>query len=75
MNPAPVVNEALAQKFSDGYEAFNMVERRRGHYHQVANPVKKNSVFTHSAYREWERGWNAAYFENLEKQNGLRNRS
>ena len=68
-------NEILAQKFEDGYEAFNMVEERRGYFHQVANPLKPNGKYTHSAYREWQRGWNTAYFENLEKQHEPRARS
>lgn len=60
------------QKFVDeGYEAFRKVEQRKGHYHQVANRLKKDTT----PYREWQRGWNAAYFENLEKLNGLRTRS
>ena len=37
-------------------------------YHQVANPMKKDTT----PYREWQRGWEAAYFKNLEKLNGLR---
>ena len=60
------------QKFVDeGYEAFRKVEQRKGHYHQVANRRKKDTT----PYREWQRGWDKAYFENLEKLNGLRTRS
>jgi signal recognition particle subunit SEC65 len=44
-------------------------------YHQKANPLRANGKYTHSSHREWQRGWNTAYFENLEKQNGLGKRS
>jgi hypothetical protein len=68
MNPAPVVNEGLLKNFEDGYEAFSKVSLRRNKFfHQMANPMRKDTV----SHREWQRGWNTAYFENLEKQNGL----
>jgi len=60
------MNKSLANNFEDGYQAFNMVERRNRKYHVVANRLKKDTT----PYREWQRGWNAAYFENLEKLNG-----
>jgi hypothetical protein len=65
------VNKSLAKNFEDGHRAFNMVERRNGRFHQVSNPLRKNTT----SYREWQRGWEAAYFENLEKLNGTRKRS
>ena len=40
-----------------GYSAF-----KRG---RIINPYKKESSF----YKEWERGFNKAYFENLGKLN------
>ena len=40
-----------------GYRAF-----KRG---RIINPYKKESSF----YKEWERGFNKAYFENLGKLN------
>ena len=74
------MNEVLAQHYQDGFDAFSEVDeirrRKRGIiYHQKANPLKANGKYTHSAHREWQRGWNAAYFKNLEKQNGLGARS
>ena len=65
------MNRSLAKNFEDGYRAFNMIERRKTskygpRYHQVANPLKPNTT----PYREWQRGWEAAYFEILEKLNG-----
>ena len=74
------MNEILAGHFQNGYDAFSEVDevyvKRVGIvYHQIANPLKANGKYTHSSHREWQRGWNAAYFENLEKQNGLRKRS
>lgn len=74
------MNEILAGHFQNGYDAFSEVDevyvKRVGIvYHQKANPLKANGKYTHSSHREWQRGWNAAYFENLEKQNGLTKRS
>ena len=74
------MNEILAGHFQNGYDAFSEVDevyvKRVGiGYHQKANPLKANGKYTHSSHREWQRGWNTAYFENLEKQNGLRKRS
>ena len=66
------MNVHLAKNFSDGYEAFSrVVQRENDFFHQVANPMKENTT----PYREWQRGWEAAYFDNLEKLNGLRTRS
>jgi hypothetical protein len=79
------VNENLLKHFKSGYEAFNQVQTRKSKqfgnrgwlpssdsvFHQVANPMRKNTT----SYREWQRGWDAAYFENLEKLNGLGARS
>ena len=65
------MNKSLAKNFEDGHRAFNMVERRNGRFHQVSNPLRNNTT----SYREWQRGWEAAYFENLEKLNGTRKRS
>ena len=66
------MNKKLADNFNAGYKAFGRVEqfesKRFGKRHrQVANPMKSNTT----PYREWQRGWNAAYFNNLGKLNGL----
>ena len=64
--------DSVTQKFVDeGYEAFSKVEQRKGNYHQVAIRRKKDTT----PYREWQRGWNTAYFDNLEKLNGPKTRS
>jgi hypothetical protein len=66
------MNRKLADSFKEGYEAFSRVVVRKGKYrHVAANPMKKNTT----PYKEWQRGWEAAYFKNLEKQNGLGTRS
>ena len=70
------MNKSLADSFKAGYKAFSRADKRDTvkhgmRWHQVANPMKKNTT----PYREWQRGWNAAYFENLEKLNGLGTRS
>ncbi len=66
------MNKSLADSFKAGYKAFSRADKRDTvkygtRWHQVANPMKKNTT----PYREWQRGWEAAYFKNLEKQNGL----
>jgi hypothetical protein len=48
-------NPPLHIQHDIGYRAF-----KRG---RIINPYKKDSSF----YKEWERGFNKAYFENLEK--------
>ena len=68
----PIVNEKLLKNFEDGYAAFSHVDIRGKFFHQVANPISKKNA---TGRREWQRGWNTAYFENLEKQNGLGARS
>ena len=55
--------ESLDKNYRDGYGAFSKTEMRKGKHHIVANPLKKNTT----PYREWQRGWNAAYFDNLKK--------
>jgi hypothetical protein len=65
------VNRKLADNYNDGYRSFSKVERRNGRFHIVANPFKKNTT----PYREWQRGWNKAYLENMEQLNGLGTRS
>ena len=65
------MHKSLAKNYEDGFRAFGMVERRNTskygpRYHQMANPLKPNTT----PYREWQRGWDAAYFKNLEKLNG-----
>ena len=66
------MNTSLAKNFEEGYEAFSkvVIKKKKGAnycYHQMANPLKKDTT----PYREWQRGWEAAYFKNLEKLNGL----
>jgi hypothetical protein len=60
----------LKIQYQWGYQAFN----KGG----VFKKIGKQSVFVENRpymdehtmqYREWQRGWNAAYFENLEKLN------
>tara|TARA_X000001382_G_C3116005_1_gene161570 strand:+ start:595 stop:795 length:201 start_codon:yes stop_codon:yes gene_type:complete len=66
------MNRKLADNYKEGYDAFSRVVIRKGKYHHVvANPMKKNTT----PYKEWQRGWEAAYFKNLEKLNGLGKRS
>ncbi len=73
-----MVNQNLAKNYSMGFQAFKQVESKevkgsvnRIIFHQASNPMRKNTT----SYREWQRGWNDAYFKNLEKLNGLGARS
>lgn len=70
------MNKKLADCYNTGYNAFSKVQEfespRFGKcYYQVANPMKINTTL----WREWQRGWEAAYFKNLEQINGLGTRS
>ena len=70
------MNKNLADNFNAGYKAFSRAEKRDTvkngvRWHQVANPMKPNTT----PHREWQRGWEAAYFKNLENKNGPRARS
>lgn len=65
------MNRKLADNYADGYKSFGKVERRKNRFHIVANPFRPNTT----SHREWQRGWNKAYLENLEKQNGHTARS
>ena len=61
-----MVNEKLANDYKRGYAAFSRVEERKNkrfgvRYHQVANPMRKNTT----SAKEWQRGWNKAYIDNL----------
>jgi hypothetical protein len=61
-----MVNEKLANDYRRGYDAFSHVEERKNkrfgvRYHQVANPMRKNTT----SAKEWQRGWNKAYLDNL----------
>ena len=47
-------NVPLRIQFEKGHRAF--------HRGKITNPYKSNTSF----YQEWERGFNKAYFENLE---------
>mgnify|MGYP001434724003 CR=1 FL=1 len=70
------MNKSLAKNFEEGYEAFSKVQEFKSKhygilYRQMPNPMRKNTT----PYREWQRGWEAAYFKNLEKLNELGARS
>ena len=65
------MNKSLTEHFEDGYAAFKKVQIYNNKFHAVANPLKKDTT----PYREWQRGWNSAYFKNLEKLNGSGARS
>lgn len=68
------MNEILFRHFEEGYTAFNKVSQRNGRFHHYANPVKVNNPRTFTSIVSGK-GWNTAYFENLEKLNELGARS
>ena len=55
----------MAQAFEKGFTVFRrgIMDRKARHKNLVPNPFKSKT----SSYREWERGFNAAYFEQLER--------
>ncbi len=55
----------MAQAFEKGFTVFRrgIMDRTARHKNLVPNPFKSKT----SSYREWERGFNAAYFEQLER--------
>lgn len=55
----------MAQAFEKGYTVFRrgIMDRKSKHKNLVPNPFKSKT----SSYREWERGFGAAYFEQLER--------
>lgn len=53
----------MAKPFVEGLKSFNRCKKVGVHYYPINNPYKGD---THE-YREWERGYNQGYFNNLEK--------
>lgn len=56
----------LEEDYARGYAAFSRAEERDTvkygvRWHQVANPMRKNTT----SAKEWQRGWNKAYEDNL----------
>lgn len=55
-----------------GFDAFRKIDKSGKYPHVFTNPNRPNTT----PYREWERGFNAAYFKNLEKlEDGLTTRT
>ena len=53
--------DLLKKAYGDGYTAFNTVETNaRGFFVNPSNPYAPRSL----PFKEWERGYNAAYFDN-----------
>tara|TARA_R100001079_G_C4426642_1_gene142223 strand:+ start:680 stop:853 length:174 start_codon:yes stop_codon:yes gene_type:complete len=51
----------LADDYNNGYKAFSKVVKVGKHYHVLANPNRKNTT----SAKEWQRGWDKAYLDNL----------
>lgn len=57
---------AMQRAYNEGFLAFNTdpIDPETGKYTSTShNPYKPKGMY----YREWERGFNAAYFANLRK--------
>ena len=60
----------LQDHFENGYSSFSRaVQGKKGFWFTVANQLKNNTT----PAREWQRGYDTAYFDNLKgvKGNGL----
>ena len=58
---------SLHDHYENGYNAFSRAEQnKKGHWFAVANKLKPKTT----PAREWQRGYNKAYLDNLEKLNG-----
>lgn len=58
------MNRSLQDSYTSGYNSFWKVEiTKQGRWHLAANPLKKNTL----QYKEWERGLNTAYVDNLKR--------
>jgi hypothetical protein len=58
------MSRTLQDSYESGYKSFGKIEStRKGYWHLVANPLKRNTLH----YKEWERGINTAYYDNLKK--------
>jgi hypothetical protein len=58
---------SLHDHYESGYKSFFRAEQnKKGHWFAIANRLKPNTT----PAREWQRGWDKAYLDNLEKLNG-----
>lgn len=53
----------MAKFFVEGLKSFNRCKKVGKYYYPIDNPYGADTP----QYREWERGYNQAYFKNLEK--------
>jgi hypothetical protein len=65
----------LRVQYEWGYQDFfswgQFINKKKRIKPKVERKLHPNTM----QFREWQRGWNAAYFEHLEKLNGPRTRS
>ena len=57
------MNKTLKDCYEDGYAAFHKSDSKGNYKYLRTNPLRKNTV----QYKEWERGYNCAYKDNLER--------
>ena len=63
-------SSSLQEHYDRGYEAFSRaVKGKKGFWFAMSNPLKVDTT----PAREWQRGYDAAYFDNLKgvTQDGL----
>lgn len=61
--------KALNEAYEKGYSSFLIVEKNdKGFYYNPPNPYMKNTLYN----KEFTRGFNKAYFDNLKGVNNAR---
>ena len=64
----------LRIQFQWGYEAFKKHTRKKRGKRSVHHIMDSGLDYDTMQHREWQRGWNTAYFESQEKLNEPRTR-
>ena len=60
------MRDATERFYHEGRKAFYKYEKKRDKYFALANPYSATSF----RGKEWQRGYNSSYFQNLERLNG-----
>ena len=60
-----MVKDATERFYHEGRKAFYKYEKKQGKYFIMANPYSATSF----RGKEWLRGYNSSYFQNLERLN------
>jgi len=63
MNRKKVNRSAVDRFFHEGRRSFYGTEKQNKYFHLISNPYSTSSF----RGKEWQRGYNSCYFENLSK--------